>query len=90
MDRRICSRQRPPALMRRAAFPVGDDTPCGLDQGDGGLNVIGLKPRFDHQINLTRRQKELLEEFEKEEAENSPENSDFFTKVRDFWDSMRK
>ena len=41
-------------------------------------------------VNLTKRQKELLEEFEKEGSENSPENSDFFGKVKDFWDSVRK
>ena len=40
-------------------------------------------------VNLTRRQRELLEEFNRESAENSPENKDFFSKVRDFWDSMR-
>jgi len=41
-------------------------------------------------VNLSKRQKELLEEFEKEGKDNSPENSDFFSKVKDFWDSVRK
>jgi len=41
-------------------------------------------------VNLSKRQKELLEEFEKEGKDNSPENSDFFGKVKDFWDSVRK
>ncbi|MEM7424119.1 MAG: molecular chaperone DnaJ, partial [Pseudomonadota bacterium] len=40
-------------------------------------------------VNLTRRQEELLQEFESEGRNNSPENQDFFSKVRDFWDRMR-
>ena len=40
-------------------------------------------------VNLTKRQREILEEFDGEGAENSPENKDFFGKVKDFWDSMR-
>ncbi|MEM7061028.1 MAG: molecular chaperone DnaJ [Pseudomonadota bacterium] len=41
-------------------------------------------------VNLSKRQKELLAEFEKEGQDNSPENSDFFSKVKDFWDGFRK
>ncbi|MEM0988825.1 MAG: molecular chaperone DnaJ [Pseudomonadota bacterium] len=40
-------------------------------------------------VNLTRRQEELLREFEEEGANNSPENQDFFGKVKDFWDKFR-
>ena len=40
-------------------------------------------------MNLTKRQKELLEEFEKEGKDNSPENSDFFGKVKDFWNRFK-
>ncbi len=39
-------------------------------------------------VNLTARQKELLQEFEKLSEENNPESSSFFTKVKNFWDSM--
>jgi molecular chaperone DnaJ len=39
-------------------------------------------------VNLTTRQKELLREFEKEASNNSPESKDFFSKVKEFWDSM--
>jgi molecular chaperone DnaJ len=36
--------------------------------------------------NLTRRQRELLEEFEKvSSAENHPESTGFFARVRDFF-----
>ncbi|MCB1349075.1 MAG: molecular chaperone DnaJ, partial [Maritimibacter sp.] len=40
-------------------------------------------------VNLTSRQKELLREFEELSAENNPESSNFFSKVKNFWDSMK-
>jgi molecular chaperone DnaJ len=40
-------------------------------------------------VNLSRRQEELLREFEAEARDNSPENQDFFSKVKDFWERMR-
>ncbi|MCW1917161.1 molecular chaperone DnaJ [Rhodobacter sp. KR11] len=41
-------------------------------------------------VNLSTRQKELLREFEKLEAdENNPEGSSFFAKVKGFWDGMK-
>lgn len=40
-------------------------------------------------VNLTKRQEELLREFDKEASNNSPENQDFFSTVKDFWDRMR-
>ncbi|MEM6615015.1 MAG: molecular chaperone DnaJ [Pseudomonadota bacterium] len=40
-------------------------------------------------LNLTRRQRELLREFEElSEAENNPESHGFFSKVREFWDGL--
>jgi molecular chaperone DnaJ len=39
-------------------------------------------------VNLTKKQKELLEEFEKDAANNNPSNSSFFDKVKDFWGGM--
>jgi molecular chaperone DnaJ len=37
--------------------------------------------------NLTRRQRELLEEFEKEShRETSPESAGFFSRVKDFFE----
>ena len=39
--------------------------------------------------NLTRRQRELLAEFEKESSgENNPESVGFFSKVKDFIDNL--
>lgn len=40
-------------------------------------------------VNLTSRQKELLREFGEIEADNNPEESSFFTKVKTFWDGMK-
>ncbi|MEY8097602.1 molecular chaperone DnaJ [Falsihalocynthiibacter sp. S25ZX9] len=40
-------------------------------------------------VNLTSRQKELLREFGGIEADNSPEESSFFSKVKTFWDGMK-
>ncbi len=40
-------------------------------------------------VNLTARQKELLREFDAESADNNPESSSFFDKVKSFWDSMK-
>ena len=40
-------------------------------------------------VNLTSQQKELLKEFEKLSEDNSPESSNFFGKVKTFWDGMK-
>ena len=39
-------------------------------------------------VNLTRRQRELLKDFEKEARNNSPESEGFFAKARAFWDGF--
>jgi molecular chaperone DnaJ len=39
-------------------------------------------------VNLSRRQRELLREFEKEARNNSPESEGFFAKARAFWDGF--
>jgi molecular chaperone DnaJ len=39
--------------------------------------------------NLSRRQRELLEEFERaSNSENNPESSGFFSRVKDFFDTL--
>ncbi len=40
-------------------------------------------------VNLSSRQKELLREFETLGEENNPESSNFFSKVKSFWDGMK-
>ena len=40
-------------------------------------------------VSLSRKQKQLLSEFEKaSSARNSPQSSGFFTRVKEFWDSL--
>lgn len=43
-------------------------------------------------VNLSKRQKELLREFEKnaEGKSNSPESEGFFSKVKDFWEDLKE
>tara|TARA_Y100001970_G_scaffold294127_1_gene447282 strand:+ start:129202 stop:130341 length:1140 start_codon:yes stop_codon:yes gene_type:complete len=42
-------------------------------------------------INLTKKQKELLSEFESESnTGHSPESEGFFTKVKDFWEELKE
>ena len=39
-------------------------------------------------VNLSRKQRELLKEFDKEARNNSPESEGFFAKAKSFWDSF--
>jgi molecular chaperone DnaJ len=39
-------------------------------------------------VNLTRRQRDLLKEFDREARNNSPESEGFFAKARAFWDGF--
>jgi molecular chaperone DnaJ len=39
-------------------------------------------------VNLSARQRDLLEEFEKAGKNNSPATQDFFSRVKGFWDGM--
>ncbi|WHQ46928.1 MAG: molecular chaperone DnaJ [Candidatus Midichloria sp.] len=52
-------------------------------------NIFGdlyVKAALETPINLTSRQKELLEEFEKESSTgSSPESESFFQRVKNFW-----
>lgn len=40
-------------------------------------------------VNLTARQKELLQEFEELSEDNNPEANSFFSSVKTFWESMK-
>ncbi|MFT7390630.1 MAG: molecular chaperone DnaJ [Paracoccaceae bacterium] len=55
----------------------------GGRRGDMYLDLAVETP-----VNLTARQKELLREFESAGRENSPNTTDFFSKVKSFWDDM--
>ncbi|RYH09887.1 molecular chaperone DnaJ [Tropicimonas sp. IMCC6043] len=56
----------------------------GGGQGDMFIELVVETP-----VNLTAKQKELLREFDALSAENNPQSSNFFTKVKNFWDEMK-
>jgi molecular chaperone DnaJ len=61
----------------------------GMPQLRGGrYGDLYLELLVETPVNLTARQRELLAEFEKAGADNSPGAKDFFGKVKDFWNGM--
>ena len=55
-------------------------------------SVVGdlfLELAVETPVNLSPKQKELLREFEQLGENNSPESSNFFGKVKHFWDGMK-
>lgn len=55
----------------------------------GNSGDMFIEMAVETPVNLTSRQKEILREFEKEKADNSPESATFFRKVKNFWDGMK-
>ena len=81
--------------MTRVKVPEGSETGKQFRLKGKGMPVLRSTMTGDMYIqvevetpkNLTRRQRELLEEFEKESRkETSPESHGFFAKVKDFFD----
>lgn len=56
----------------------------------GGTGDMVIEFAVETPINLTTRQRELLREFESLAENNNPEGSSFFSKVKGFWDGMKK
>lgn len=54
----------------------------------GGHGDMFIELSVETPVNLTSRQKELLQEFEKLSEENNPQSTNFFSKVKSFWDGM--
>ena len=55
----------------------------------GGAGDMVIELAVETPVNLTARQKEILREFDQLSAENNPEGSSFFAKVKGFWDGMK-
>jgi len=55
----------------------------------GGTGDMIIELAVETPVNLTSRQKELLQEFEKESENNNPKSTSFFSSVKSFWDSMK-
>ena len=54
----------------------------------GGVGDMMIELAIETPVNLTTRQKELLREFDKIDADNNPQGDSFFRKVKGFWDGM--
>ena len=55
----------------------------------GGHGDMFIELAVETPVRLTARQKDLLREFEALSEENNPESSNFFSSVKNFWDSMK-
>ncbi len=60
-------------------------------RGRNDFGDLFLELEIETPVNLTQRQKEILEEFQKIEAshDNSPNSQAFFKKVKGFWDNLK-
>ena len=80
----------------RVKVPVGVQSGKQLRLREKGMPALRggrrgdlyLELEVETPVNLTSRQKELLREFEGASKDNSPSTSDFFAKVKNFWDDM--
>jgi molecular chaperone DnaJ len=83
----------------RITIPVGTQSGHQFRLKGKGMSVLRSKERGDMfvqasveiPVNLTKKQKELLKEFESEggSEQNNPESDGFFTKVRDLWEDLK-
>ncbi|SFE17091.1 molecular chaperone DnaJ [Sulfitobacter brevis] len=55
----------------------------------GGTGDMIVELAVETPVNLTSRQKELLQEFDDLATDNNPKSSRFFSSVKSFWDSMK-
>lgn len=79
--------------------PTGTQTGHQFRLRGKGMSVLRSSSRGDMYIEvqvetpvkLNKRQKELLEEFDKDfSKESSPESEGFFTKVKEFWEDLKE
>ncbi|MEX0280753.1 MAG: molecular chaperone DnaJ [Arenibacterium sp.] len=62
----------------------------GMPQLRGGsAGDMFIELAVETPVNLTSRQKELLNEFEELSEDNNPESKSFFSSVKSFWDGMK-
>ena len=85
--------------LTRITIPAGTQTGHSFRLKAKGMSVLRSSSRGDMfvqtavetPINLTSKQKELLEEFEKESLDHShsPEAHGFFDKVKELWEDLK-
>jgi molecular chaperone DnaJ len=54
----------------------------------GQTGDLYIQVSVETPVNLTRRQRELLKEFEAEARDNSPQSAGFFARAKAFWDGF--
>ena len=55
----------------------------------GGAGDMFIELAVETPVNLTAKQKELMQEFQELSKDNNPSVSKFFSSVKSFWDSMK-
>jgi molecular chaperone DnaJ len=84
----------------RITIPIGTQSGHQFRLKGKGMSVLRSKERGDMfvqasveiPVNLTKKQKELLKEFESEggSEQNNPESDGFFAKVKDLWEDLKE
>ncbi|MGD9637570.1 MAG: molecular chaperone DnaJ [Alphaproteobacteria bacterium] len=82
----------------RITIPKGTQTDHVFRLKGKGMNIMNsshrgdmfVKVRVETPTNLTKKQEELLVEFEKESKEYSPESSNFLNKIKEFWENVKE
>jgi len=60
-------------------------------RGNSRQGDLFIEVKVETPINLTKRQKELLDEFEKVDSKgHSPESEGFFAKVKELWEDLKE
>ena len=80
----------------RVSIPEGTQTGKQFRLKSKGMPVLRssqtgdmyIQVAVETPVNLSRRQRELLKEFEKEARNNSPESEGFFARAKAFWDGF--
>lgn len=81
----------------RVKIPAGSQTGKQMRLRNKGMPALRGGPAGDMfiemavetPVKLTSKQKELLREFDRLSEDNNPETSDFFGRVKNFWDGMK-
>jgi molecular chaperone DnaJ len=80
----------------RVSIPDGTQTGKQFRLKSKGMPVLRssqfgdmyIQANVETPVNLTRRQRELLREFEDASRDNSPQSEGFFAKAKAFWDGF--
>jgi molecular chaperone DnaJ len=80
----------------RVSIPEGTQTGKQFRLKSKGMPVLRtnqagdmyIQANVETPVNLTRRQRELLREFEESSRDNSPQSEGFFAKAKAFWEGF--